>query len=151
MSGPFEFAQRHFDLLFGIAAGWIIFVLVASIIYRRSRGKYVLFQKPADLAFSESWTSGHSLQSWWARMGGARNALFVGVSPEFVYVLPQFPFNLLFLPEIYGLEHVIPRGQIRRAVSVSSLIGTEVHVEFSGAPGASNELALKLQIGRAHV
>ena len=78
-------------------------------------------------------------------MGGARNALFVGVSPEFVYVLPQFPFNLLFLPEIYGLEHVIPRGQIRRAVSVSSLLGNEVRVEFNGASGASNELALKLR------
>ena len=78
-------------------------------------------------------------------MGGARNALFVGVSPESVYVLPQFPFNLLFLPEIYGLEHVIPRGQIRRAVSVSSLLGNEVRVEFNGASGASNELALKLR------
>lgn len=61
MSGPFEFAQRHFDLLFASAVGWIVFVLIASIIYRRSRGKYVLFQKPANLAFSESWTSGRSL------------------------------------------------------------------------------------------
>jgi hypothetical protein len=145
MSNPFDFAQRHFDLLFAAAAGWIILVLVASIVYRCTRGKYVLFQTPTGLAFSESWTSGRSLQSWWARMGGARNALFVGVSPEFVYVLPQFPFNLLFLPEVYGLEHVIPRGQIRRIVSVPSLLGNEVRVEFNGASGASNELALKLR------
>ena len=144
MSQPFEFVQHHFGLLIAVAIGWIILLLIASIVYRRTRGKYVLFQKPTDLAFSESWTSGRSLQSRLAGIG-ARNALFVGVGSEFVYVLPQFPFNLLFLPEIYGLEYVIPRVQIRRVASVPPARGDEVHLQFRSTSGAANELALKLR------
>ena len=71
--------------------------------------------------------------------------MFVGVGSQFVYVLPHFPFNLVFLPEMYGLEHVIPRGRIRRVSSESSAFGDNVRVAFTTESGETKEFALKLR------
>ena len=145
MGGIVNFLQRNFAVLIALAIGWIFFVVIASALYRRVRGKYLLLHKPTDLTFSEDWTSGSSLQSSRTRLGGARNCLFVGVNSQSVYVLPHFPFNLMFLPEIFGLEYIIPRNRIRQVASESSAFGNTVRVAFTTDTGATNAVALRLR------
>ena len=38
--------------------------------------------------------------------------MIVAVTPDALVVSPKFPFNLMFLPEVYGLEHNVPLSKI---------------------------------------
>ena len=73
---------------------WLGAAFVLSAIYRLVRRRPVLFFSVADADFLERGASG----------GNARNCLVVAVSAGRLIVRPFFPFNLLFLPEVYGLE-----------------------------------------------
>ena len=85
------------------AGGWILFVIAASIAFRRWKGKPVFPAAPIDAIYVDKWASGR----W------ASNCLLVTVTGEALSVVPRFPFNLMFLPEIYGLERAIPLHSIR--------------------------------------
>ncbi|MBF0408695.1 MAG: hypothetical protein HQM10_15210 [Candidatus Riflebacteria bacterium] len=101
-----------FPVLFGGALAWIALWIVASIFYRRSKGKPFFPRKSDHDAFYESTGSGRSNRNFFTRLGGARNCLTVAVTDNSLIVQPKFPFNLMFLPEIYDLEYSIPKNRI---------------------------------------
>lgn len=127
------------------AAGWILFVVGASIAFRRWKGKPVFPKIPADAIYVDKWASGR----W------ASNCLLVTVTGKTLSVVPKFPFNLMFLPEIYGLERTIPLNSIRDVRRLRSLgIFNNIAVDYGDA-----ELRLKVRkpdafvgaIGRSRV
>jgi len=114
-----------------LAIGWIVFMVGASVVFRRSKGKPVFPTVPSDALFVDKWASG----LW------ASNCLLVVVTNETLSVVPKFPFNLMFLPEIYGLERTIPVGAIREVRRLRGLgLGNNVAVHYGDA-----ELRLKVR------
>lgn len=126
-----------------VGVGWIFLAIVVSIGFRKRRGKPIFPKAPADALFSERYCSGRSLQTPWARLGGARNCLLVAVTPKKLLVTPLFPFNLIFLPEIYGLEHAVDITNIREAVVRRSLLGQSVTVAYAEPKVQRIELRLR--------
>ena len=55
-------------------------------------------------------------------MAGARNCLWVAVTEDSLQVGVHFPFSLMFLPEIYGLEFAVPGNRIRSAERVPGML-----------------------------
>ena len=149
---PFADLTRTFGYVWLVnlvlMAGWV----GVSIVYRRAHGKPVLFFGLENAVFQESRASGRSTRSWFTRLGGARNALIVAVTHDRLVVRPYFPFNLMFLPEIYGLEYEVPLRDVMRVEEKKPLLWTMVHVEFRDP--ASNEvrkLILRLRDPKAFV
>ena len=90
--------------------GWI----TASILYRRSRGKPIFPRTPDGALYSERMASGANNSHWLGRIGGASRCLILSVtSRRDLIITPYFPVNLMFLPEIYGLEVRAPVSSIR--------------------------------------
>jgi hypothetical protein len=134
-----------FPLLFGGALGWIALWIGASILYRKLKGK-PLFPRKADHAvFYESSVSGCSNRNFFTKLGGARNCLTVAVTDSALIVQPIFPFNLMFLPEIYGLEYSIPRTQIHAVSEKNAFLGKVVTLVFSMPDGNEHSIDLRLR------
>jgi hypothetical protein len=88
---------------FWFAPAWVAAGILLSILYRRRAGKPIYPKVPANACYAE-------------RRGSApfaANCLLVWVTPDALEMVPRFPFNLMFLPEIYRLERSIPVGTIR--------------------------------------
>ena len=90
---------------------WIALVIGASIIYRRWSGKQVFPRIPVHARFADRWASGDF----------ANKCLLVAVSDNLLTVVPRFPFNLIFLPQLYGLERNIPLATIKRVEVMKGL------------------------------
>ncbi|MGV3580304.1 hypothetical protein [Brevundimonas sp.] len=105
-----------------VAWGWIASVILASVVYRRIQGKPIFARSPTDRVFEENRTSGRELGSI-REIGGAKNALKVCVTRDNLHVMPCFPFSLMFLPEVWGLEHRIGLKQIDRIERRSGILG----------------------------
>ena len=133
------------DWLFLIPLVWIGLVIAASVVYRKLNGKPVWYRDPADALFLEKWASGNSHRTWYTKLGGARNALAVAVTPAHLHVRPLFPFNLMFVPEVYGLEAIVPLDRVR-AVEPGRQFGRDVvDVEFEGSSGELERYSLGLR------
>lgn len=128
-----------------IAVGWIIFAIIVSAVIRVRRGKALFPQSPSNALFSERYCSGRSFSTIWARVGGARNCLLVTLTETTLAVTPHFPFNLIFLPEIYGLEHSIDISAIRDVTEKKGILGSSVTVAFTGLREQRFELRLRHQ------
>ncbi|MBC2665557.1 hypothetical protein H7F51_08480 [Novosphingobium flavum] len=102
------------------AFGWIAVVVGISIIYRRRAGKPIYPKLPPDVLYAERWASGPF----------ASNCLMVAVTSASVSVVPKFPFNLMFLAEIYGLERSIPIESISAVQRTRSILGNNVAVTY---------------------
>ena len=139
------FLEAHFALLFAIGLGWVAPAVAASVIYRTSRGKPVLTKAPNEPVFLEKWTSGRSLRNALPRLGGARNCLLVAITREALVIRPHFPFTLLFLPEVYGLDWTIPRSSIQRVEQIEGLMGRRLRVEFLTREGGTERVELILR------
>jgi len=114
-----------------LAIAWIVFVIAASIVFRRKKGKPVFPTVPTDALYVDKWASGR----W------ASNCLLVVVSDTALSVVPKFPFNLMFLPEVYGLERTIPLRTIRDVRRLGGFgLGNNVAVDYGEA-----ELRLKVR------
>jgi hypothetical protein len=100
---------------------WLAVVVAASIIYRRRAGKPVIPRAPADAVFVEKGCSGNSQRNVLTQLGGASNCLLVYVADQKIHVVPQFPFNLLFLPEIWGLETTADVSKVSVSAPTRSL------------------------------
>lgn len=123
-------------------AGWII----ASIVYRRFHGKPVLFFGVRDVTFVERRVSGWAHQPRWRQFGGARNCLVVAIINGRLIVRPSFPFNLMFLPEIYGLEHDVALADVVRATRERYLFfWTRVRLALRCADGQTREISLLMR------
>lgn len=126
MNGPASFAWLPF-----LALGWITLAVVISIADRKRRGKPVFPKIPADALFSERGCSGRSLDTPWGRIGGARNCLLVALTPKRLVIVPVFPFNLIFLPEIYGLDHNVSVPTIRDVVNRRGIWGRALTITYA--------------------
>jgi hypothetical protein len=124
---------------------WVLLWIVASIVYRRSRGKAILPSKPKNSLFYEGWASGHSNSNIFTKLGGAHNCLLVAVTPDSLIIQPRFPFNLMFLPEIYGLEYRIPGLNIRTVEKKGRMFGKGVEIQFIDIDGGEKSVRLYLK------
>jgi hypothetical protein len=124
---------------------WISGWIGASVVFRFSNGKPLWPSAPPNSRFVERWASGNCLDTIWGRVGGARNCLLVTLSDTELYVSPQFPFNLMFLPEIYGLEQHIPYDRIRNCASIERWYGKSVRIEFICSNGSDSAFSLILR------
>lgn len=107
-----------------LAVGWTVLLIGVSIAFRRSRGKPLFPKVPVDAIYSEKWASGR----W------ASNCLVVAVTQETLTIAPKFPFNLMFLPEVYGFERTIPIRSIRIVRPLRSFgVGSNVAVDYGEA------------------
>ncbi len=89
---------------------WISIILTASIIVRRRQGKPIFPRVPEGAVFSERMASGRA--DGWRALGGARNCLMVWIDRDTLTIVPFFPFNLMFLGDVWGLEKTIPRRDV---------------------------------------
>ena len=137
--------EENFALFFTVCLAWVLIVIAASAIYRTRNGKPIFTRAPDHPVFLESWTSGRCLRSILTRLGGARNCLLVAVTHDALVIRPHFPFTLLFLPEVYGLDWTIPRTAIRRVDVQDELIGRRLVVEFAKSDGKAENVELILR------
>lgn len=107
-------------LFLGLPVGWIALVLLLSTRNRKAAGRPIVPSVPANARYAERAASS----------GVAKNCVIVAVTPDALVVIPRFPFNLLFLPEIYRLEHSIPLRSIREARAASDGRGSNVVVRY---------------------
>lgn len=137
--------EDAFPVLVGGAFAWIALWIGASILYRGSRGKPIFPRKPDHTLFFERYGSGNSNKNLLTKLGGASNCLSVAVTNDSLIVQPIFPFNLMFLPEIYGLEYDIPRKNIRSVIEKKALLGRVTTLEFSTTDGKQHSIDLRLR------
>jgi hypothetical protein len=145
MTELLQMVEQNFAFLFASGLAWVLLWFIGSALYRKWKGKSLLAERPSDAQFLEAWTSGHSNRSLLTKLGGARNCLLVAVTPTSLIVRPHFPFSLLFLPEIYDLEYVIARRDIRSVTPKSGLFGGSIEVTFSVSSGDSRSIELRLR------
>ena len=124
---------------------WLLLWVGGSVLFRLNRGKPLSPAAPSQSRFVERHASGNSLDTLWGRLGGARNCLLVAITDTKVYVTPQFPFNLMILPEIYRLEDHIPFKEIRSCTPVDRWYGKSLRLDFSRANGTDGSLSLRLR------
>ncbi len=120
-----QYIERVFLYDFAGSVIWIGPWVGASVWYRRSKGKPIFPSKPGGTVFFERFGSGRSNSSIFTKLGGARNCLSVAITDSALIVQPIFPFNLLFLPEIFGFEYNIPKGAIRAVAENKGAITVE--------------------------
>lgn len=110
------------------AVSWVMFWIGLSVVLRVRRGRPVFPKAPAGAVFVDRRASGRNLKTLRGRIGGASRCLLVAVTAQEVLVCPVFPFNLMFLPEIYGLEYRVDRASIRSVERRSGLLGETIVV-----------------------
>lgn len=103
-----------------LAPLWVAAFIAASVMYRRRAGKPIFPRIPADARFVDRWASADF----------ASNCLLVAVTDGELIVVPRFPFNLMFLPEIYGMEHRIPLKSISKVEIRKLFLSTSLFVTF---------------------
>ena len=130
-----------------IAAAWLWVGggIALSVFFRLRRRKPIFAKPPADALFVERRTSGRSLRNFVTSVGGASNALMVAVTPDAVVVQPHFPFTLMFLPEVYGLDEVVTRSRLRKVEEVGGILGRKIVLEFSSTARGDERLELRLR------
>lgn len=127
---------------------WIALVVLVSVLYRRRSNKAIFPRASDNAVFVENWCSGNSQRNILTRLGGARNCLLVYIEDQQLHIVPHFPFNLLFLPEIYGLEATADLSRVTVSMPKTSFGRQRVLVTINGStPGVISNLAA--QSGRA--
>jgi hypothetical protein len=138
-------APEHFATGMLLALAWVTLVVGVSIVFRRKRGKPLFRPDFPNLRFLETWCSGRSLRNPLTRLGGASGCLWVAVTDAELLIVPHFPFNLMFLPEIYRLEHRLRGGDILSVEPNPSLFSRKrVLVTFRNADGTEEAMQLHL-------
>jgi hypothetical protein len=141
----FELMRQFHDHLYWYIQGFFLLMLVISVLYRIQKGKPLHHRNPDESLFAERLVSGTSFRTWFSRIGGARRSLVVALTPEHLIVRPIFPFTLLFIPELFGLENTIPLTHLRE-VKDSRLWGRDgVEITFENTGGAPERLWLRLR------
>jgi hypothetical protein len=126
-------------------AGWII----ASIFFQKSRGRAIIPKPQANARFVGKGISGKSHRDLLTLIGGASNCLMVVVTDQGVAVTPTFPFNLMFLPQVYDLQHEIAFSDIVSVEGRHGLLGQIVDITFKTKAGGQNRIELRLRNGDA--
>ena len=122
---------------------WLGLWIALSIFYRRIHDLPIIPRLPKDALFKERGGSGRSRKNVITSIGGASNCLLVAVTDTELTVAPFFPFNLMFLGQIYGLEFRAPRSSIRSVEKKQGLFSTTILISFKGDDPAPFELRLR--------
>jgi hypothetical protein len=138
----FSAVSRSF--LLGIVTILVVTIAVSSVVYRLSKAKPILKLHFSDSRFAETWCSGQSDRSVLARLAGAKNVLWVIVTKDHLHVGPHFPFNLMFLPEVFGWDHRVPGKTIMDVRETSSGSHGRVLIRYRHKTG--DEEVLQLQV-----
>ncbi|MBL0948114.1 hypothetical protein [Brevundimonas sp.] len=125
-----DFVDQHAAIIVAFPIVWIGAIVTASVVYRRQGGKRIFPTTPPDCVFEENRTSGRELGGLRA-LGGASNVLKVCVTRDTLFVMPCFPFSLMFMPEIWGLEHEIKLRRIQTLEERSGLFGRSLVVHLA--------------------
>jgi hypothetical protein len=133
------------EVFIAFAWMWMVAWLVASFVIRRAKGKRLFAPTSEAFLFSEKWASGRSLDTWWSKLGGARNCLFVAVARDKLVIQPHFPFTLGFLAEIYGLERQIPLDRVLKLSKKRSSFQDVLALEYSDELRSPREFELRLR------
>lgn len=121
---------------------WIGGWTAASVWFRRAKGKPIIPQKPIAAEFLEDRCSGRSLRNRLTRIGGAHNCLLVHVSDGQLVVTPRFPMNLMFLPELFGLDIRVSTASISSVEVTKRLWSRMLRISFHSVDLAPIELKL---------
>lgn len=124
------FVERHALFFVFFPFVWIGAIVTASVVFRRHRGKRIFATSPDGCIFEENRTSGRELGGIRA-LGGASNALKVCVTRDTLFIMPCFPFSLMFLPEVWGLDHEIKLRRIQTIEERSRLFGRSLVVHLA--------------------
>jgi len=108
------------DIFFLIALLWVAFIIGLSVVYRKNVGKPIFPRIPDNALFAEKRASANF----------AGNCLLLSVTDQKVWLVPQFPFTLMFLPEIYRLEKEVPVSQISSVDASNSWFGNNLIVSY---------------------
>lgn len=130
------------------AISWIGLWILASVIYRRWNGTYILRPKFPYPLFEETRASGRSLRSFVTRLGGARHCLWLVITGDMLHIGPHFPFNLMFLPEVYGLEHHVPASNIVAVEKIDRWL-RRPKVRITVRPGLIGEESFEIENKRS--
>lgn len=126
-----DFIEKYFFVFYFGALLWLASVVAVSVVFRRQRNKSIFPRLPASARFSQRVASGWSEDTWLRSLGGANNCLMVAVTEKELIVTPFFPFTLMFLPEIWGLELQTPLSQIRHVETAQRLFMSGLRIEFA--------------------
>ena len=125
-----QFVRDNFTFLLSVSIVTTAIAVFASIAYRIRKQKSVPSIPQQDVLFIEHWASGASHKNQLTKLGAARNCLSVTLSRNSLIIAPMFPFNLMFFPEVYDLEHVIPRSAIKNVEADGPKGSRSVFVEY---------------------
>lgn len=97
------------------------------------------------MTFSERWASGRAGNGIVSRLSSAKNCLHVQVDREFLRVHPHFPITLGFVPEVYGMDQVVPLKTISSAAILGGKHAQAVDVRYRTPNGEEQTLVLLLR------
>ena len=138
-----DFAFDHASAGFWLG---VLFLWVAlSIIYRRMSGKPLVASAHPGSVFAERWMSARIGTGLLARLGTARNCMHVQVTGSELHLHPHFPFTIGFMPEIYGLDLVVPLERISSATITGGNYAQVVEVVYRTSGGELNTIQLLLR------
>lgn len=120
--------NRWDALIIGFPIVWIASLITISIVLRRRRGKPIFPRASKAALFSESNASGAS--DGLRAFGGARNCLLVTVERDVLTIVPFFPFNLMFIADIWGLDQTIPRRDVIRLEREGGVFRDKLSVRY---------------------
>lgn len=133
-------------LLFTLWLGGMLLTWPAALWYARHsrarRGEPWIPRKPADARFVQSWASGYG---GGVPVGGASNCLLVAITPDELWVTPQFPFNLFIPYGWLGLDHRVRASGIVEAGVTRGLLTREVRLLLQDGKGGRRKLNLLLR------
>jgi hypothetical protein len=145
MTEYLKWMEQHFELFFALSFLWVL-AFVAFCAWRRLRaGPTHPPFSGSDVRFSEKYVSGSSDKSLFTRLGGARNALAVTVSKDALLVEPVGIFKWLMPTGFNDLEHYVPRSDILRVETASTLGRNTVRIEIRGRDGTTRTLDLAVR------
>ena len=127
-----------------LALIWVVGWLCLSVLYRRIRNKPIFFFSVPGARFIEGLASGYSNDRWWRRFAGMRNGLVVAVTADRLVIRPWFPFTLMFLPEVHGLEFDVALSDVFSVTVHKGLFKRLIRLRFRNG-GARGDVTLILR------
>ncbi len=140
-----DFVFNNFNIIFAASLFWVGLVIVASIIYKVKTGKKLPPIDSKEILYQEDGVSGSSHKSIVTRLGGARHCLLVTATKNEIDIHPSFPFNLMFLPEIYDLKQRIAVKDIKSIQKIEHVMGKpSIKIEYMQNSGEIKSFELYL-------
>lgn len=138
-------SKKLFRIGFLLGIAGIGSVLVLSVAYRLYKSKPIFRPDFDRVQFLDTWQSGWSNRDTLTRLGGARNCLWIAVTQDELWISPHFPFNLLFIPEVFHLDFRIP-GRAILEMTEKSLEGeSRGIIRFRHATGEEDSFELTVK------